>query len=689
MAAALASLASCQQEPAVYVSDSSIVLDRNTATAAFEGTELTVKVTSNVDWEASADVDWLEIEPSAGKASSEGVDVRISVAANADEQRKAVVSFSGNDYSSSIVIRQRGYEAPVPEEPVADLLDVVFNNDGSAYDVSRMKMKVDHVSGPMTSCYYNETYDRYVAHFGHQNGKNVSNGYYKVDFADDKEFQNALADGHSMEMLIRMDVASNGSAEIKPFSNMQSGGTGFLVTKSNQGVELTFLPNVSVNGKSTWRWTKSGIVPEAGVYYHVVGVWDKDAGKSYIYVDGKKVGEADAPGELRWPNSGSFWFCIGADAEATSASCSFNGDVAIARIYDDALTEEDARKLFDRISVATQPDFVNVTDVVFMPKCQVVKNAFYNIFGKGFLAGDKVRLESVINANVNFDCDAQVTEECLKVMIPDGFVDGSYRIILKRGNAILPLGNANLSIAENIEAVRKVGIVAHRGYHPDNVTENSLASLIEAQKLGVYGSEFDVYSTVDSVVVCYHDAKINDKRIDASTYAEIKDFKLANGETLPTLDDYLDQAKLYPDMRLILEVKNHATTKQSIAAARYCVKAVKAKGLESQVDYIAFDYEVCKTFAALMPQADVMYLNGDKAPSVVHSDGINGISYQTGKLTDSWIESANKLGMTVNVWTVNSISDMLNYISKGVDLITTDDAAAGMQLIDRDYVTAQ
>ena len=68
------------------------------------------------------------------------------------------------------------------------------------------------------------------------------------------------------------------NGEAKFFSSHEAGGTGLMVCKTSgsRGNELTFLPNVSTTGKSTWRWATSGIVPQPKQYYHVVGVWDKE-----------------------------------------------------------------------------------------------------------------------------------------------------------------------------------------------------------------------------------------------------------------------------------------------------------------------------------------------------------------------------------------------------------------------------
>jgi glycerophosphoryl diester phosphodiesterase len=126
--------------------------------------------------------------------------------------------------------------------------------------------------------------------------------------------------------------------------------------------------------------------------------------------------------------------------------------------------------------------------------------------------------------------------------------------------------------------------------------------------------------------------------------------------------------------RLILEFKSHSTTDRNNAVVDACLDMIRQKGLEDMVDYIAFDYNVCKRVVAALPEAEVGYLNGDKDPATVHADGIRCIDYSYGNLNShpTWIDEAHELGMKVNVWTVNSDNDLMVWMGKGVDYITTD-----------------
>ena len=98
-------------------------------------------------------------------------------------------------------------------------------------------------------------------------------------------------------------------------------------------------------------------------------------------------------------------------------------------------------------------------------------------------------------------------------------------------------------------------IVAHRGYwKTEGSAQNSIRSLVKADSIGVYGSEFDVWITADDKLIVNHDGHIGDLIIENSTAAQITACKLENGENVPTLEQYLDAAKKLKT-RLVFELK--------------------------------------------------------------------------------------------------------------------------------------
>ncbi len=241
--------------------------------------------------------------------------------------------------------------------PKADILDVVFNDDGTAYDASPMDNKVEVIGKEMMTTYYNENYKRVVPRLSNPWSGNGAT-YYKVDYENNQAFKDAIANGHTLELLVMADytIGSLPDAECKPFSSHQSGGTGLMVAKTNKSAngtnDFAFLPHTG----GSYRWVLSGVHPEPGIYYHVVGVYNKEEGKGYIYVNGELKGTADTPGDFQFASAGNVWFGIGADPNGATGNTAWNGEVAIARIYDTPLKADQIAALYKQVEV-NRPDY--------------------------------------------------------------------------------------------------------------------------------------------------------------------------------------------------------------------------------------------------------------------------------------------------------------------------------------------
>lgn len=218
-------------------------------------------------------------------------------------------------------------------------------------------------------------------------------------------------------------------------------------------------------------------------------------------------------------------------------------------------------------------------------------------------------------------------------------------------------------------------VIAHRGFwDKEGSAQNSLAALTMAYEAGVYGSEFDVYLMDDGELVVNHDDSIPGFRIETSTYEQVKDITLKNGEHIPTLEQYLQLGKRYPGMKLVLEIKSHRRVVNEDRAVKSIVDMVRRLGVENQVEYIAFSMNICKELKRYFPYASVVYLNGEVSPRDLKEIGLDGLDYNQNVLKNhpEWIKEAKELGLTTNVWTVNDPVQMQYFIDLGIDYITTD-----------------
>lgn len=218
-------------------------------------------------------------------------------------------------------------------------------------------------------------------------------------------------------------------------------------------------------------------------------------------------------------------------------------------------------------------------------------------------------------------------------------------------------------------------VIAHRGYwKTDGSAQNSIRALIKADSIGCHGSEFDVWLTADDVPVVNHDATINGYRIENTDAATILAQRLANGETVPTLDAYLSTAQSL-NCRLICELKSHDSRAKERKAVKDILDMMKKYGLEDRVEYITFSKDAFKDFIKSAPTGtDVYYLDGDYVPAQIAEMGGKGLDYSIGTMRrhPEWIDQAHQLGLLVNIWTVDKEEDMKWCIENGADFITTN-----------------
>ena len=242
---------------------------------------------------------------------------------------------------------------------------------------------------------------------------------------------------------------------------------------------------------------------------------------------------------------------------------------------------------------------------------------------------------------------------------------------MKRKNILLCMA---VLLCLSLAAQDRAKVIAHRGYWQSRGSaQNSIASLERADEIRVYGAEFDVHVTADGVAVVYHDGSVGGVNIQQSPYAAIKDSILSNGEKIPTLREYLEAGRR-TQVQLIFELKPHASPARDREAARIAVDLVREKKRMPQTEFITFSLEAGKELIRLAPEADVYYLNGDLPPADLKVLGFAGLDYSYDVMREhpEWFREARRLGLGINVFTVNDTALMREMINAGADFITTD-----------------
>ena len=236
----------------------------------------------------------------------------------------------------------------------------------------------------------------------------------------------------------------------------------------------------------------------------------------------------------------------------------------------------------------------------------------------------------------------------------------------------------------------KIAITAHRGFwkcEEAGYPGNTISSLRTAQENGFWGSEFDVHMTGDGQLLLNHDATLFDKNIHEMPIDTFLAMVLPNGEHPASADDFLTQAEKGTTM-LVWELKPQDSQEKEFQMIDKTIDALKAHKLydPKKVMFISFSLDICKRIAELCPEFTNQFLEGgerDLGPQEIFDMGINGIDYHFSKFQahPEWVEQAHKLGMSVNVWTVDDEQIMRDMVELGVDCITTNEPLLAREVL--------
>lgn len=228
-------------------------------------------------------------------------------------------------------------------------------------------------------------------------------------------------------------------------------------------------------------------------------------------------------------------------------------------------------------------------------------------------------------------------------------------------------------------------VIAHRGaWKNNNFPENSIAALKAAINDGFYGSEMDVHMTSDGFLVVNHDPHFHGVDIQNSTLAELRKFKLSDGEELPLLSDFLKIIAGQNKVRLILEIKTSERGPEwGLQTVKKVTEEVSKYHAASRVTYISFGFDICKEILRYVPKARVQYLNGDKKPGEIKAAGLSGIDYHYSVFQrhPEYLGQCKELGVISNAWTVNDSVTMDWLIAQGINMLTTNEPEVAVQRV--------
>jgi len=222
---------------------------------------------------------------------------------------------------------------------------------------------------------------------------------------------------------------------------------------------------------------------------------------------------------------------------------------------------------------------------------------------------------------------------------------------------------------------------AHRG--GSSVGENGLSVFHAITKLGYTHVETDVRTTQDEVPLIFHDENLqrmtgrHDKVRDV-TAAEAAQLKLPNDDTIPTLEEALEE---FPELMLNIDLKDDASVrpvcdvlKKTAAFDRVCVTSFSEQRIASARNILG--PRVCTGIGiegALRFVSLSFFLK--RRPALTRDAAVLQLPFRWHGLhivTRGLIDRAHEAGLAVHVWTLNDESSMQAALDLDVDGVMTD-----------------
>ncbi len=229
------------------------------------------------------------------------------------------------------------------------LLDLHFTEEGIVNDGTYETRVGKHGS---VATFYDSANDTY---YGCTKAK--AQDYFYATYDADSPLAEAFNSSVTWEVLVRLDALGDHGGNINRtcfLGNEENGGWAFY----NSSLASCFSYQNQSGVKSSVKSITGDSILIPGKFYHLVVTMDRMSHFIRYYVNGKLVCTGTRAGtDMTIPQCGSpkgkknIWICLGGDATGgsftnnaeNSSACSF----VFARIYDGALTQKSALKLYD------------------------------------------------------------------------------------------------------------------------------------------------------------------------------------------------------------------------------------------------------------------------------------------------------------------------------------------------------
>jgi glycerophosphoryl diester phosphodiesterase len=229
--------------------------------------------------------------------------------------------------------------------------------------------------------------------------------------------------------------------------------------------------------------------------------------------------------------------------------------------------------------------------------------------------------------------------------------------------------------------MKKIRVIGHRGCGVGHL-ENTLRSIREALKIGADGVEFDVHASSDGEIVVIHDPNLERTTngvgfVEQQTLAQLKKFDAGDGETIPTLQEVIEEAIKNNDVLLNIEIKP-PNIEQKV------LNIINEYDIKDQVIISSFLFSTLKDMRNLDRDIATGLLYGyslENPVKVAKELNANALHPLHTLVTPELVKQSQKAELLINPWTVDEESEMQRMIDLEVDGIITDSPLKLLKLL--------
>lgn len=210
-------------------------------------------------------------------------------------------------------------------------------------------------------------------------------------------------------------------------------------------------------------------------------------------------------------------------------------------------------------------------------------------------------------------------------------------------------------------------IIAHRGASGREY-ENSRAAFTRAVELEADGVELDIHSTGDGIIVVHHDAELPGLGpIGHLDFPAVSEYRLPNGETVPTLPEVLD---ILGDLDVYVEVKTLPQAHDSIL-----LSVLDQGPFPARYAVHGFDHRIVARLGEKRPalRRGILLASYPLDPlGLMRAAGATMLWQDQGLIDAGMVNTMHRAGHQVIAWTVNHPAEARRLVRAGVDGLCTN-----------------